>query len=144
MKIKVDINGTAYEVNIKDIKERPVIAEIDGEQYQVWPETESPAKSTTMERPEVSVPEPVEGASPMARTPQAGDSTKLTAPLPGVIMAILVKPGERIQRGQEVCTLEAMKMKNAIKSNRDGKIATVEVNVGDQVQHGQVLMTYED
>jgi len=35
-------------------------------------------------------------------------------------------------------------MKNAIKSTRDGQIASVEVNVGDQVGHGQILMTYTD
>ena len=68
----------------------------------------------------------------------------LTAPLPGVIVAILVREGESVTHGQELCTLEAMKMKNAIKSNRDGKIDVITVNVGDQVNHGQVLMTFTE
>jgi biotin carboxyl carrier protein len=37
-----------------------------------------------------------------------------------------------------------MKMKNAIRANRDGEIAGVEVSVGDQVNHGQVLITYAE
>jgi len=61
-----------------------------------------------------------------------------------VIVAILVKPGQTVKRGQELCTLEAMKMKNAIRSNREGMIELIEVNVGDQVNHGQVLITYAE
>ncbi|HCU57729.1 MAG TPA: acetyl-CoA carboxylase biotin carboxyl carrier protein subunit, partial [Anaerolineaceae bacterium] len=68
----------------------------------------------------------------------------VSAPLPGVIVAILVKPGDKVSRGQELCTLEAMKMKNAIRSSREGTIASVDVAVGDQVSHGQVLMTFSE
>jgi biotin carboxyl carrier protein len=59
-------------------------------------------------------------------------------------VAILVQPGDKVQKGQGLCTLEAMKMKNAIRSNREGTIASIVVNIGDQVNHGQVLMTFED
>jgi biotin carboxyl carrier protein len=65
------------------------------------------------------------------------------APLPGVIVAVLVKPGDQVARGQELCTLEAMKMKNAIKSSREGIIDTIAVNIGDQVNHGQMLMSFK-
>jgi biotin carboxyl carrier protein len=68
----------------------------------------------------------------------------VVSPLPGVIIAIMVKPGERVTRGQELCTLEAMKMKNAIRANRDGVVASIEVNIGDQVGHNQVLITYAE
>jgi len=61
-----------------------------------------------------------------------------------VIVAVLVKPGDTVSRGQELCTLEAMKMKNDIRSSREGTIADIAVNVGDQVSHGQVLMTYSE
>jgi biotin carboxyl carrier protein len=65
------------------------------------------------------------------------------APLPGVIVAVLVKSGDQVARGQELCTLEAMKMKNAIKSSREGIIDTIAVNVGDQVNHGQMLIRFK-
>jgi biotin carboxyl carrier protein len=49
-----------------------------------------------------------------------------------------------VEYGQDLLTLEAMKMKNAIRATRAGTIAAVHVNVGDQVQHGQVLLEFTD
>ena len=66
------------------------------------------------------------------------------APIPGVIIAISVKPGDSVTRGQELCVLEAMKMKNAIRASRDGKIAAILVNVGDHVKNSQVLIEFTD
>lgn len=145
MMIRVEIDGQTYEVNIENIQARPVIAMVDGEQFEVWPEeherNEVPMVSApTITIPETSQPTPVVGGGGN----QSAGGKNVTAPLPGVIVAILVKPGESISRGDELCTLEAMKMKNAIRSNRAGTIASVEVNVGDQVGHGQVLMTYTE
>jgi biotin carboxyl carrier protein len=60
-----------------------------------------------------------------------------------VIVSIDVQPGETVKSGQQVCTLEAMKMKNTIRSDRDGVIAQVNVNVGDLVKHNQPLFTFQ-
>jgi len=57
---------------------------------------------------------------------------------------VAVKPGDAIKAGQELLTLEAMKMKNAIRSNRDGVIASVLVAVGDHVKHGQPLVEFSE
>ena len=141
MMIKVVIDGQTYQVDVEDIHARPVIAVIDGERYEVWPEGESPAPASA---PAAAAPEQVVASAPAPAQPQsaAGGGKNLTAPLPGVIVAIAAKPGDKVTKGQELCTLEAMKMKNAIRSGRDGVIASVEVAVGDQVGHGQVLMTF--
>lgn len=145
MKIKVEIDGKAYEVEIENIHARPVIAEIDGEQYQVWPEEDEPQAVTTAVdgKPLITVPEAPVSPSQADVLGQAGGNS-LAAPLPGVIVAILVKPGDKVTRGQELCTLEAMKMKNAIRSSRDAAIDSIAINVGDQVGHGQVLMTFTE
>ena len=143
MKINVDIDGQTYQVEIEDIHSRPVVAIVDGERYEVWPEAEAQTPINTTAKPVIAVPETSGAAASMAQAPSAGKSSDLTAPLPGVIVAILVKPGDTVTRGQEMCTLEAMKMKNAIKSNREGTVASVEISVGDQVNHGQLLMTYK-
>lgn len=146
MKMNVEIDGRTYQVDIEDIHERPVIAKVDGERYEVWPEIEptTPSGGASAAQPVISVPEPTQSAPSFERVTQENKSNAVTSPLPGVIVAIMMKPGDRVSRGQELCTLEAMKMKNAIRSVREGTIATVEVNVGDQVGHGQVLMTYAD
>jgi len=144
MKIKVEIDGQTYQVEVEDIHVRPVVAIVEGERYEVWPESEAPVSQEVSAAPKVSVPEPLPNLTSPALATQAGGGKDVTAPLPGVIMAILVKAGEKVVRGQELCTLEAMKMKNAIKSSREGVIEGIEVNVGDQVSHGQVLMTFSE
>lgn len=144
MKMKIMIDAQTYQVEIDDIHARPVVAVVDGERYEVWPEDQDETSLPEFANfPEISVPEVSQASDPNGSAPQGGTKKKVTSPLPGVIVAILVKPGDTIQHGQELCTLEAMKMKNAIRSNREGKIASIEVNVGDQVNHGHVLMTYE-
>lgn len=130
-----------YAVEVEDVQARPVVALVDGERVEVWPEETQVVPSTNQSIPQISVPD----SAPAAPTPvSSGASGKeLTAPLPGVIVAVMVKPGDSVSRGQELLTLEAMKMKNAIKSHRDGTIDSVAVTVGDQVAHGQMLVTFK-
>jgi len=61
----------------------------------------------------------------------------------GHIIDIAVKPGDEVSTGQTLCSLEAMKMKNTIRSARDGVIASVDVTVGQPVTYGDVLVTFE-
>ncbi|MBG0785598.1 MAG: biotin/lipoyl-binding protein [Anaerolineaceae bacterium] len=143
MKMKVMIDSQTYLVDVEDIHARPVIAVVEGERYEVWPEDEAGQFNAQAVTPTISAPAAETPAAPAA-TPSATGGKDVPAPLPGVIVAILVKPGDKVARGQELCTLEAMKMKNAIRSSREGTIASVEVAVGDQVSHGQVLMTFSE
>ena len=145
MKMKVVIDSESYQVEIEDIHARPVIAVVEGERYEVWPEEQGKVSAAeVVSMPEISVPESQPASSASGLTPQRGSGKEVLSPLPGVIIAILVKSGDKVERGQELCTLEAMKMKNAIRSNREGTIASIAVNVSDQVNHGQVLMTFVD
>ncbi|MDF1519809.1 MAG: biotin/lipoyl-binding protein [Brevefilum sp.] len=145
MKLKVIIDAQTYQVEIENIHDRPVIAHVEGEKYEVWPEESTDAGQQAFARsPEIFVPDAQQPPASAAAAPQGGSAKEVLSPLPGVIVAILVKPGDRVQHGQELCTLEAMKMKNAIRSNREGTIASIAVNVGDQVNHGHALMTFEE
>jgi biotin carboxyl carrier protein len=142
MKIKVEIDGQTYQVEVEDVHTRPIVAFLDGERYEVWPELDQGASPTSASLPDIAVPVPLQ--STPGQPAQAGSRNDVAAPLPGVIVAVLVKEGDAVARGQELFTLEAMKMKNAIKSSRDGVIGDIAVNVGDQVNHGQVLMTFKE
>jgi len=144
MKMKVVIDNQTYEVEVENIHTRPVIALVEGERYEVWSEIDESHASHPSAVPAVSVPESTQPTPASESKPQTSGAKDVTSPLPGVIVAVLVKPGDEVSRGQELCTLEAMKMKNAIRANREGTIAAVEVNIGDQVGHGQVLMTFTD
>ncbi len=61
--------------------------------------------------------------------------------MPGTILGISVKAGDSVVRRQRLCSLEAMKMRNAICAPRDGVIGSVEVADGQTVAGGQVLFT---
>jgi biotin carboxyl carrier protein len=62
--------------------------------------------------------------------------------MPGVIMDITVKPGDKVAAGDIVCALEAMKMKNMIRSQREGTVASVEVSEGQRVPFGAVILRF--
>lgn len=77
--------------------------------------------------------------------PPLGDfRPDLVAPMPGTIAEIYVQPGERVTRGQKLMILEAMKMKNAIKSPYDAVVAQVKVQPGQTVRYGDVLVCFEE
>lgn len=69
--------------------------------------------------------------------------TKLQAPMPGKILGISVKEGEKIKLGQVVLVLEAMKMENEISSNIEGTVKQIAYKVGDSVTAGDVLLEIE-
>ena len=67
----------------------------------------------------------------------------MPAPLPGTIIEIFVKAGDEVESGQVVLVIEAMKMKNSIRSTREGKVSAVLVSAGQTVTHKQALMEFE-
>jgi biotin carboxyl carrier protein len=151
MIIRVKIQDKEYEVEIADLNGRPVLATVEGQTFEVWPDEQfaaAPAAAAAPARPVIEKPAPCPPAPypPAATTDNGGapSANAVTAPIPGVIVAIAVKEGQSVASGEELCTLEAMKMKNAIRASRAGKIAAVKVAVGDHVRHGQVLVEFSE
>ena len=64
----------------------------------------------------------------------------LTAPMPGKILSVQVSRGDRVSRGQTLVILEAMKMKNAIKSPYDGVVMEIPVRAEQTVAYGDLLI----
>ncbi len=172
MKINVRVNDEVYEVEVGDLNTRPVIATIEGERFEVWPEmaralgqatalgeattlgkvgaqsetpvagapTAPPAREAVKAPP--ALPQPVVKTPPPAAPAAEGAPNSLRAPIPGVILSIAVQTGETVERGQELCVLEAMKMNNTLRASRAGVIATIHVTVGQHVKHGDLLIEY--
>jgi biotin carboxyl carrier protein len=65
------------------------------------------------------------------------------APMPGLILDVVVAEGEEVKKGDKLLVLEAMKMENIIKSPGDGKIKTISVAKGESVDSGQKLILFE-
>jgi 3-methylcrotonyl-CoA carboxylase alpha subunit len=74
----------------------------------------------------------------------AGDSAheggRLTAPMPGRVIAYLAQPGQAVRQGQPLAVMEAMKMEHTITSPRDGTVAEVLHALGSQVAEGEELL----
>jgi len=143
MKLRVTIDAQSYKVEVGDLNARPIPVVVDGETFEIWPDEGSKASlPVVLTAPDVSAVSPAVSSEPL---PGTADRLKsVPAPIPGVILSISVKVGDTVAFGQELCVLEAMKMKNLIRSNRSGTISVIRVSPGDQVQHGQVLLEYDD
>lgn len=137
MKYTVTIADSTYEVEIEDIHARPVIAYVDGERFEVHPEDQTKPDTLNVAKDLLT-----RKMSKLAVSP-SGDMNQLIAPLPGTIVDIFVKNGEDVEAGHVVLIIEAMKMKNSIRSTRSGKIAEVLVTVGQTVAHKQALVRFE-
>ncbi len=71
----------------------------------------------------------------------AGTKCELKAPLPGTIGNILAKEGKRVQAGEKLLVLEAMKMENSILAPATGKVESISVKTGESVLSEQILLT---
>ena len=112
-KYRVNVNGTVYEVEVEEI---------------AAPEKAEAAPAVSAKVPEAKA--------------EAGGET-ITAPMPGNILQIAVKPGDAVKAGQVLMILEAMKMENEIMCPFDGKIVSVNVNAGAIVESGTPLCVIE-
>ncbi|MBL8324866.1 MAG: acetyl/propionyl/methylcrotonyl-CoA carboxylase subunit alpha [Rubrivivax sp.] len=70
----------------------------------------------------------------------AGESGRLTAPMPGKVVAFHVKAGDTVQRGQALAVMEAMKMEHTLHAPRDGRVLELLYAAGDQVVEGGELL----
>jgi len=72
----------------------------------------------------------------------ANKIAQLKAPMPGLVLNILVKEGDEVKKGDNLVVLEAMKMENIIKSPTDAMIKKVEVSKGDKIEKNAVIMRF--
>jgi biotin carboxyl carrier protein len=73
----------------------------------------------------------------------AGSEGAVITEMPGVIVRLLVAPGDRVDEGQPVIVVEAMKMENELKAPTDGVVSVVYVKAGDRVDSGATLLTID-
>ena len=135
------INGNLYKVTVGDIEDNNVRVEVNGTPYTVELEKQNKPKIKPVVRTASTTP----AAPPAAVTRPAsvGSKSGITSPLPGVILEIKVKEGDTVKRGQTLLVLEAMKMENDIKADRDGKVTAIKVSKGESILEGTDLIIIE-
>ena len=70
-----------------------------------------------------------------------GGEFHLKAPMPGLIVAILINEGQEVKKGQVMLILESMKMQNELKAPRDGIMGRIRIKVGESVEQRQTLLS---
>lgn len=135
-KFKITVNGEVYEVEVEEI----------GEVVQ-----ESEVAKVAAPAPRVSVPSPPPNPvqqpkstpkeAPKAAPRVVAGSGSITAPMPGVILDVKVTEGQKVNAGDVLLVLEAMKMENEITAPSAGVISQVAVSKGASVNAGDVLVS---
>lgn len=158
----VDIGARTFVIDVQELARDKFRVSVDGQDLEVdlvsaedVPEAVITPGIPTRHQPGVPVafkPPAPESLPPVRETappalkplPQAGSSPAtpglVTTPMPGTVLEVLVEAGERVERGDTLVKLEAMKMVNAIKAPHDGVVEEVLVSAGQQVGYGAGLV----
>ena len=141
--LRIKVGDNWYNVEVGELTQSPVQVTVEGETFLV--EVESlPAQSPSRPRrgctqtPGIVVPPP-----PTRGSASSGPDNIIASPLSGRVISILVRPGERVSAGQEVCVVEAMKMEQSIRATRDGVVKEVLVQPMDSVRTNDPLIELE-
>lgn len=148
-KYQYTVKGVDYEVEIQDIEGNIANVTVNGIPFEV--EMKQPVKAGKQKvKLSGEQKESAPTAQPVAATATTTATTKpaaaatgkpVVAPLPGTINEIKVKVGDKVNAGDTVVILEAMKMQNNIEAETSGTITGINVNKGDAVMEGDTLVT---
>ena len=159
--VKFDINGKEYIVEINEFGAYEAVLTVNGRTYKVGLkdlgiETVSDIKPQPAPRQPLTPPgvpqmlfseAPIENprsAGPVAHKPESVvNASSIVAPLPGLILKVMVKVGDTVTPGQDVMIMEAMKMENEIQSHIKGTVRELKVKEGDSISEGDVLIVLE-
>ena len=152
MKYQYTVKGVDYEVEIQDIEGNIANVTVNGIPFEV--EMKQPVKAGKQKvklSEERRVKSEESNSSSSATNASSATTTQpaaaaasckpVVAPLPGTINEIKVKVGDKVNAGDTVVILEAMKMQNNIEAETSGTITSINVNKGDAVMEGDTLVT---
>jgi biotin carboxyl carrier protein len=150
---KYKVQGVEYEVEIAEVVGKIAKVNVNGIPFEIemqkpinaakHPELASTRRTVAAAPVETAAPVAAPATKPQTAQPAApaGAGNPVKAPLPGTINAINVKVGDKVNVGDVVIVLEAMKMQNNIEAEYAGTVTSILVNQGDSVMEGAVMLT---
>lgn len=140
---KCQINGKEIVLEVV-LKERDVLSLIsDGRSYQIFNDPALQELSIGGTRYSVQVSDPRSYRGRRAATGAGDGPRKISANMPGKVVRVLLAEGAKVEAGQGVVVIEAMKMQNELKSPKAGTIKKLHVHEGAAVKAGDVLAIVE-
>ena len=148
----ITINGKDVVVDVRELAAERFQVHVGGSMYDVAVSEENVILAAPLRAPSPPIDEPPPAIQPSSAPrvvpiePESssaippGATPLISAPMPGVILSVDVTAGSPVTRGQSLVTLEAMKMRNSIRSPRDGVVRAVHVAAGQSVGHGDPLV----
>ena len=140
-RLRVRVGENWYNVEVGDLDRSPVQVTVDGETFAVELDAAGagprPRRGRT-QTPGILVPPPASRVNPTG-----GDGNFIRSPMPGRVISIMVRPGDTVSVGQEVCVVEAMKMEQSIRSPQNGIVKEIRVQPMDSVRTNDPLMELE-
>ena len=142
-RLRVRVGNNWFNVEVGELTESPVQVTVEGEVFTVEVEGlqgQTPARPRRgrTQTPGIMVPPPASRVNPTS-----GDGNFIRSPMPGRVISIMVRPGDRVSAGQEVCVVEAMKMEQSIRSPQNGVVKEIRVQPMDSVRTNDPLMELE-
>jgi len=136
----VKVNGRTYKVELSVFNgDAPFFIRVNNKPYKVQYETRRMPHASTRIREPTST---LVGKQPSIK-PAVGKENAVTAPMPGIVVALKAKIGASVHLGQSLCILEAMKMENEITASKAGVVKEIHVSEGSSVSQGQPLIVIE-
>ena len=141
LRIKVEDNW--YIVEVGELTHSPVQVTVEGETFLVEIEGLPATPPARPRRGRTQTPDIIVPPPPTRSSAGVGPENVITSPLSGRVISILVRPGDQVTTGQEVCVVEAMKMEQSIRTIRDGVVKEVLVQPMDTVRTNDPLIELE-
>jgi biotin carboxyl carrier protein len=143
---EISVGGKDYKVDVDKFDGKRALVKVDGRPYDVEVKKDVGAapKPAPVSPPSPSQMTPAAPEAPQAPTVSAPSGGEVAAPMPGLILEIMVAVGDQVTAGMPVIKMEAMKMENEIPSPANGTVKTIAVNVGDNVATDETLMVIEE
>lgn len=139
-KYELTINDKSFTITVKNFTTESAELEVNGKPYQVRVDQIVSEAGGPQPVRRAAAPQPVAVTAPKPAAVTTGGVGSVTAPIPGLILEIFVKPGESVEAGQPVLKMEAMKMENVISAPIAGRVSEVKVSTGETVNQGQELV----
>ena len=135
---KFKIHNNNYRVNLLTHQDNVIDLEVNGTKYEVHLEQEvKKSKTPTLVRSASK--RPVE---PLKVSPKA-KKMKVLAPIPGVVLEVDIKVGDKVNKGDRLLLLEAMKMENNIVAEKEGTVTAVHVSKDQKVLENELMIELE-